>query len=194
MRRAVSVVTISLCALVLGFTLVVILVPALLGLQRYVITGGSMTGSIPKGAVIYSKLTPVEQLREGDVITFEPPGRSEPVTHRIMTIRRVKDGRLVFQTKGDFNESMDPWKMTLNEPIQARYVFHLPWVGYVLAALAVRELRMLFVGVPAILIALTLLWSIWRRPVGGRARGQDAEEAAPDDTRGLEGSAFLPRT
>ena len=33
-----------------------------------------MTGTIPKGAVIYSQITPVEQLKVGDIITFQPPG------------------------------------------------------------------------------------------------------------------------
>ena len=32
-----------------------------------------MTGTIPKGAVIYSKITPVEQLKVGDIITFIRP-------------------------------------------------------------------------------------------------------------------------
>lgn len=186
MRRLLSSLTILFCGLVLVFTAAVVLVPALLGLQRYVITGGSMTGSIPKGSVIYSTLTPVEQLREGDVITFRPPKRSEPVTHRIMTIRRVKGGTLVFQTKGDANEAMDPWKFTLNEPIQAKYRFHLPYVGYVLAALAVPQLRLLFIGVPTLLIALTLLISIWRHHPGDRRSRRETDEENASLSRDLE--------
>ncbi len=184
MRRLVSAATILFCALILLFTAFVVLVPALLGLQRYVITGGSMTGSIPKGSVIYSTITPVEQLREGDVITFKPPQKSEPVTHRIMTIRRVKDGRLVFQTKGDANEAMDPWKFTLNEPVQAKYRFHIPYVGYVLAALSIPKLRLLFIGLPTIVIALTLLFSIWRHhPVVAPAQreGEDGTSLSRGD-------------
>jgi signal peptidase I len=139
-----------------------LLVPALLGYQRYVITGGSMTGTIPKGAVIYSRLTPVESLREGDIITFVPPGQSRPVTHRIVAVGRDEQQEPVFQTKGDFNQTADPWKVKLTDPVQARYRFHIPYLGYLLAGLAIRQVRMLLIGLPAIVIALSMLVSLWR--------------------------------
>jgi signal peptidase len=150
-----------------------LLVPALLGYQRYVITGGSMTGSIPKGSVIYSRLTPVEALREGDVITFVPPGHTRPVTHRIISVGPDTGGELTFRTKGDFNEAADPWDVHLTDPVQARYSFHIPYLGYALAALAIRQVRMLLIGVPAVIIALSLLVSLWRE-------AGDELEGAPD--------------
>src|SRR5437763_8440391 len=64
-----------------------ILVPSLLGFQRYVITGGSMTGTIDRGSLVFDKAVPVSQLRVGDVITYTPPASSSPtgrVTHRIV--------------------------------------------------------------------------------------------------------------
>jgi signal peptidase len=163
-----------LTAICLGAMLVAIgglLVPALLGYQRYVITGGSMTGSIPKGSVIYSRLTPVESLREGDVITFVPPGLTQPVTHRIVSIRLNADGEPTFRTKGDFNEAADPWDVHLTGPVQARYSFHVPYIGYALAALAIRQVRMLLIGVPAVIIALSLLVSLWREAGEELAQG-----------------------
>ncbi len=163
-----------LTAVCLGTMLVAVvglLVPALLGYQRYVITGGSMTGSIPKGSVIYSRLTPVESLREGDVITFVPPGLTQPVTHRIVSIRPDGDAELTFRTKGDFNASVDPWDVHLTGPAQARYSFHVPYIGYALAALAIRQVRMLLIGVPALIIALSLLVSLWREAGEELAQG-----------------------
>ena len=122
-----------------------------------------MTGTIPKGAVIYSRITPVEQLGVGDIITFNPPGYSTAVTHRIVAVETGPDGRPAFRTKGDFNEAPDPWNpVTLNEPQQARYVFQVPLLGYVLAALSARTVRIALIGLPAVLIALSLLWSLWR--------------------------------
>ena len=88
---------------------VVLIVPGLLGLQRYVITGGSMTGTIPKGALIYSRITPVGQLKVGDIITFNPPGYSSAVTHRIVAVETGPDGGPAFRTKGDFNEAPETW-------------------------------------------------------------------------------------
>lgn len=163
-----------LTAVCLGAMLVAVvglLVPALLGYQRYVITGGSMTGSIPKGSVIYSHLTPVESLCEGDVITFVPPGHSRPVTHRIVSISPDADGEKVFRTKGDFNGAVDPWDIHLTGPVQARYSFHVPYIGYALAALAIRQVRMLIIGVPAVVIALSLLVSLWHEAGEELAQG-----------------------
>lgn len=60
MKRVIKAVVTLLCIAALAIVVLVIVVPALLGMQRYVITGGSMTGAISKGSVIYSRLTPVE--------------------------------------------------------------------------------------------------------------------------------------
>ena len=184
MKSLAGKVTTALCVAGLVFVVVVILVPGLLGLQRYVITGGSMTGTIPKGAVIYSKITPVEQLKVGDIITFNPPGYSTAVTHRIIAVEQGPDGRPAFRTKGDFNETADPWNpVTLNEPQQARYVFQMPVLGYVLAALSVRAVRLALIGLPALVIALSLLWSLWRE-AGDEVVRRLEDDAVPHDARG----------
>ena len=58
----------------------------------------------------------------------------------------------------------DPWNpVTLDGPVQARYVFHIPLFGYLLAALAMRTVRLALIGLPSVLIALSLLWSLWRQ-------------------------------
>jgi signal peptidase I len=173
-KRAIRAASTVLIAGALAIVVLVILVPALLGLQRYVITGGSMTGTIAKGSVIYSRLTPVGQLHEGDIITFAPPGYSAPVTHRIISITKGQDGRMVFRTKGDFNKVADPWRINLMQPTQARYVFKIPYLGYFLALLSIRQVRMLLIGLPAVLIAVSLLWSLWSK-AGEDVRVQEAQ-------------------
>lgn len=164
----------ALCIAALAIVVVAIAVPALLGMQRYVITGGSMTGTISKGSVIYSKLTPTERLKVGDIITFRPPGYTSPVTHRIIGIEKGQDGKRVYRTKGDFNEAADPWSVNLVEPEQARYVLHIPYIGYFLAALAIRQVRMILIGLPALVIAISLLWSLWSQ-AGDEAARREAE-------------------
>lgn len=173
MSRLLKRVVTAVCLVVLALVVVVLILPAVLGLQRYVITGASMTGAIPKGSVSFARLTPVVDLRTGDVITFVPPGEAGAVTHRILSIKR-QDGELVFRTKGDFNAAADPWKITFPQPQQARYVYHIPYVGYVLAVLSLRAVRMLVIGLPALLIAVSLLWSLWVS-AGKEARSQEAE-------------------
>ena len=180
MRRILGGLTTVLVVAGLLFVVFSILIPPLLGLQRYVITGGSMTGTIPKGAVIYSKITPVGQLKVGDVITFAPPGHPTAVTHRIIAIEDGPNGQPAFRTKGDFNEASDPWNpVVLNEPEQARYVFQIPLLGYLLAALSMRTVRIALIGLPAVIIALSLLWSLWRQ--AGEEVAKACEDEIPHD-------------
>jgi signal peptidase I len=178
-----------LCAVALLAVVAFVLIPGLLGLQRFVITGRSMTGTIPKGAIIYSRVVPSSELKAGDIITFTPPGFSEAVTHRIIATEPGPDGKTAFRTKGDFNQYPDPWNpVTLNEPQQARYVFQVPLLGYVLAALTLRTVRVAVVGVPAILIALSILWSLWREAgeelageLGGAGGPGESHDRLPHD-------------
>ena len=74
----------------------------------------------------------------------------------------VPGGARVFRTKGDANPVKDPWTFTLTRPTQARVAFHLPYVGYAFAALAERKVRMILIGVPALLVALSVLAGLWR--------------------------------
>jgi signal peptidase len=182
----------ALCAITLIAVVGFVLVPGLLGLQRFVITGGSMTGTIPKGAIIYSRVVPATELKVGDIITFTPPGYGEAVTHRIIATEPGPNGKTAFRTKGDFNQYPDPWNpVTLNEPQQARYVFQVPLLGYVLAALTLRPVRIAVVGIPAVLIALSILWSLWRE-AGEEVAGElidagdagESRDALPHDAMG----------
>ncbi|MCL2107666.1 MAG: signal peptidase I [Oscillospiraceae bacterium] len=71
-------------------------------------------GGFYKGDVIIVKMTKPENVRQGDIITFNPdPYRvtgKEPLTHRCVEIRDNVNGRkgLWFVTKGDLNNTVDP--------------------------------------------------------------------------------------
>jgi signal peptidase I len=105
---------------------------------------------------------PTTSLRAGDVITFRPPGQAGLVTHRIVSLRTVR-GQRVLRTKGDANLVPDAWgTFALHASEQARVAFHLPYVGFALAALSDRRLRMALIGGPAALIALVTLAGLWR--------------------------------
>jgi signal peptidase I len=157
-RRVLGAV-LSAMALLLAL---IVLVPALLGFQRYVITSGSMTGTYDRGSLVFDRVVPTASLHAGDVITFRPPGHADLVTHRIHTLTTVK-GKQVMTTKGDHNSAPDAWgSITVSNARQARVAFHVPYVGYGIAALSERWLRMLIIGLPALLIALSTLAGLWR--------------------------------
>jgi signal peptidase len=145
----------------LGLGLIVV-IPALLGFQRYVIVSGSMTGTYDRGSIVFDRVVPTASLRTGDIITFTPPGHDGLVTHRIHSIQVIR-GQRVFSTKGDFNPVVDVWDpFTLRRPTQARVSFGVPYAGFGIAALSDRRWRMLIIGIPAALIALMTLASLWR--------------------------------
>lgn len=144
--------------LLLGLGLgLVLVVPALLGFDRYVITGGSMTGTVDKYAVVFEREVPVDELAVGDVITYLPPadsGTRSLVTHRIITIGASPEGHRVLRTQGDANPDPDPWRFELVQPTVNRMSFHVPYVGWPLIALADPDKRRLLLGGPAVVIGL----------------------------------------
>jgi signal peptidase I len=60
-----------------------VLVPALIGWQRYAIVSGSMTGTYDKGSLVLDEVVPVSRLRVGDVITYMPPAGDHQIKHPI---------------------------------------------------------------------------------------------------------------
>lgn len=153
------------------------------GISIFVITGASMTGEISKGSLAFDRDVPVGSLQVGDVITFQPPGTKDNVTHRIIGITSDENGDRVFRTKGDYNETEDPWMFTLDRPVQAKYVASIPWLGYVLAAFTMRVVRTVVLAVVGLLIlAVTIMWlrSSSGDDDGEEAAGQTLSNCAPD--------------
>ncbi|HEX3324145.1 MAG TPA: signal peptidase I [Solirubrobacterales bacterium] len=155
----------------------ILLVPAALGYQRYVIVSGSMTGTYDRGSIIFDKEVPVDDLKVGDPITYQPPQGASPeklLTHRIVWIGDNKQGEEIFRTKGDANETADPWTFSLDKPEQAKVAFSVPYVGYLLAGLSIPIVRMLAIGIPAVLVAILILAGIWR-DAGEEARRRETQ-------------------
>ena len=160
-----------------------LIVPSVMGWEQYVIVSGSMTGTYDRGSLVFDEVVPVKTLEVGDVITYRPPRGSGPeglVTHRISSIGRDPKTKVaVFRTKGDANTVADPWTFTLPNRQQARVVTGAPYMGFVLAALAQRKLRMVLVGIPALVIALIVLGGLWR-DTGREARERSATVAVAE--------------
>jgi signal peptidase len=160
-----------------------VLAPALIGWERYAIVSGSMTGTYDRGSLVLAEVVPAAELKVGDVITYTPPPGSGPtglVTHRIAWIGSDQFGRRVLRTKGDANQAVDPWTFTLDGETQARVSFHVPYVGYALAALSIRKVRMLVVGLPALLIAVAILAGLRRDARRERIALAHEERIAPE--------------
>ena len=168
-RRLATLAGRGLVALLLLLTfaaIAVTFVPGLFGYQRYVLVGGSMEPTIHRGSLIFDELVRVRDLRAGDVITYQPPGGSKPVTHRIISAKRQKTGSPIFRTQGDANAAPDMRTFKLDQPTQARYRFSVPLLGWAFIALGSPHARLILRVLPALLIVLFMLARLWRE--GGR--------------------------
>jgi signal peptidase len=165
-RRLVQRTGRGLAALLLLGTLAALVVtfaPGLLGYQRYVLVGGSMEPTIHKGSIVFDDLVRVRELRAGDVITYQPPGMTKAVTHRIISAKPQKTGSPIFRTQGDANAAADPRPFKLNQATQARYRFSIPYLGWAFILLGTPHARFLLLALPALLIAFTMLAKLWRQ-------------------------------
>jgi len=131
--------------LVLAPVVLLLLLPAALGLDRYVVTDASMDGSLGRGSVALARDVPPSDLQVGDVINVRSHGQhGDRVNRRIVAIR---DGAA---TVAADDGSVDPMTVSLTGPSSySRIWLGVPWIGYpfvvdggwaVLAAVALAAL------------------------------------------------------
>jgi signal peptidase I len=118
--------------LALGLTVLVpvvllVLLPAVLGLDRFVVTDRATDGAPGRGSVVLAREVLPSDLRAGDVITFRPPGGSpdERVARRIISISDD-----VATTRAGSTGRTDTWSVPLTAPTYPRVWLGIPWIGY----------------------------------------------------------------
>lgn len=98
----------------------------------YVIISPSMVPTINVQDAVVIKNVPPEKLKKGDIITFistDTRYAGLTVTHRIIDIEKSEDGKLLFRTKGDNNNTPDDALVTENN-IDGRVFLKIPKIGY----------------------------------------------------------------
>ncbi|MDQ1536902.1 MAG: signal peptidase [Actinomycetota bacterium] len=133
------------------------------GLYRTVtVLSGSMRPGIPEGAVLVETPIPGRDLRVGQVVTYTiPVDDHRVVTHRV--VRIVSGGaHPVFQTKGDANDTADPWQeqVTGADVWQVRAV--VPGLGFGIHWLRVPAVQVVGVFVLPAFLAVCWVIGIWR--------------------------------
>jgi signal peptidase len=124
----------------------------LFGYRATVITGGSMKPAIPLGSLIVSQREAPDTLQEGDIVTFRAPSAAVSVTHRITKITEL-DGRRVFTTKGDANDSPDPTDISFSDDVY-KVSLAVPRAGYAINFVRSPQGLMLLLLLPAIGLAM----------------------------------------
>ena len=110
-----------------GLSALIILAGVLCSLLNYepaIVMSGSMEPTYHTGSVVLVDKDKKSDVRVGDAIAFDNGGTY--ITHRIINI--CKEG---FITKGDANESEDPWIVPADD-VRGKVVFSIPIIGYLM--------------------------------------------------------------
>lgn len=98
----------------------------------FVIVSPSMVPTIKVQDAVVIKNVDAKRLRKGDIITFTSTDSHYAgltVTHRIIDIETSEDGKLLFRTKGDNNNTPDDALVT-EDNIDGRVFLKIPKIGY----------------------------------------------------------------
>lgn len=119
-------------------------------LDARVVQTGSMEPAIGTGSVVF--ISPETVYAVGDIITFDrrESGLEIPVTHRVIETR-ISEGRMVYVTKGDANESQD-LNPVYEDEVLGKVAFHIPLIGYLLDVARTPFGFLLFIVIPALLV------------------------------------------
>lgn len=101
--------------------------PNIFGYSTYYIMTGSMKPKIDVGSLVIVKNGTNEDIKEGDIITFNGASYDTITTHRVY---KIINGGEEFITKGDANNTEDPMSVKKNQII-GKVMFHIPYVGEV---------------------------------------------------------------
>jgi signal peptidase len=120
----------SAAGLVVAVLAVSVVVPRLGGATAYTILTGSMKPGMPPGTLVVVRPTPVDQIKAGDVITFQQrSGDPTVVTHRVVSVGVALDGKRQFMTKGDANDAPDLHRV-LPEQVRGVRWYAVPYLAY----------------------------------------------------------------
>jgi signal peptidase len=142
--------------------------PSLLGFTLDNILSGSMEPAIQTGALIAMERVTSADIKIGDVIGYRVEGMDLPVCHRVVEIVDTEE-EFGFITKGDANEGPDP-DVVKPGAIIGRVVFDLPYVGYVARFIKTPLGFGLLLGLPAVIIVMGELKTIFTPKYGRRKR------------------------
>jgi signal peptidase len=134
--------------------------PLLLPYKALTVYSGSMEPVIHTGSVAIDVPIKAEDVKVGDIITFvRPDNQNELVTHRVIQIETGPTGRQ-WVTRGDANSLADSWRVAAAGS-GYKYIFAIPYCGFVLVWLQSPIGRLLFLVIPAAALGLLTLYELW---------------------------------
>lgn len=148
----------------------------ILGYRYYTVLTPSMQPTYKVGDLVFVKMTGADNIKEGDVITFNPSSNSSAyLTHRVTEKIENYEGTgiICFRTKGDANDSDDSFLIDENRVI-GKVTFSIPKLGYIIRFV---QLRWYFIVPLIIILWLSLhLFRVYFRNGDDENDGTDEEE------------------
>ncbi|MFJ3033163.1 signal peptidase I [Curtobacterium pusillum] len=121
----------GLLLLVAGLAVVLIVVPKATGSTPLTVLTQSMDPTLPPGTLLVVRPTPVEDIRIGDVVTYQiTSGQPAVISHRVVSVASSSDGSRTFTLKGDNNALADPAPVTAAQ-VRGVVWYSLPDIGLV---------------------------------------------------------------
>ena len=80
------------------------------GNSLFRVVTGSMEPTMPVGSILICRDTPIDDIREGDIVCFRSMGSAgvgKIITHRVVAVLQNGDGDTLLETRGDANLSAD---------------------------------------------------------------------------------------
>lgn len=184
--RAVTTILVAAVLVVCGW----FVFAAVTGATLITFRTGSMSPTMPQGAVAVSMPVTAKEIVAGDVVTVQRPGEALPVTHRVVEVRSpgeassagipVDARELVLQ--GDDNDTPDLRPYVVAEA--RRVMFAIPGLGSALMLLQ----SPLGMGTMTVLAGALATWAFWpRRDAEISGEEISGEEEAPGDDEAPEG-------
>jgi signal peptidase I len=144
--------------------------PHVFGYRTMTMLTASMAPEIEPGDITVVTPLAVEDVTEGMVIAYNIPiDDHRVVSHRVVEVERGENGSVTVQTKGDNNDSVDPWKATLQGDTAWQVRAVVPEVGHLIRALRTPGLSEVLRYGAVGLAAAWLLLGIWRPTPAGEA-------------------------
>ncbi|UCR88402.1 signal peptidase I [Mycetocola spongiae] len=128
---AIALRVVSWCVISVAVLLILafVVVPRVTGSVPYTVLTGSMEPLMPPGTTVVVKPIPFDQIRVGDVITYQlSSGEPEVVTHRVVGVDITPDGPRL-RTQGDANPAEDPTPVR-EEQVRGKAWYWAPLIGY----------------------------------------------------------------
>lgn len=124
----IAIPIISVIAIYFGFQI------ALATTKPFVaVASGSMSPALEIGDLLIIQGVSPENIQKDDIIVFTPLPEygSAYNIHRVTRIQQLGNGTLLFKTKGDANDSEDPYWVP-DSRVHGRPINRIPYIGYII--------------------------------------------------------------